>query len=224
MAEGMTVAELAEVVGMSPRNIRAHQSKGLLFPPHIEGRVARYSEAHVARLRLVSSLQREGFTLAAIKRMIEPPTATPRSSPTGAAGSATAARTSPTTVPIPEELIRHLLPSLPEDLTETGLAWRDPDGRLVSHTVLVAVGRHAVDAGGAAQGHRHLQLEAAAAARRLGELLRDRLLEHVEDEARHGDLARVAVQLAATAFEIGFLEAAIGTAAAESPERSDDTG
>ena len=34
MAEGMTVTELADTVGMTPRNIRAYQSRGLLFPPH----------------------------------------------------------------------------------------------------------------------------------------------------------------------------------------------
>ena len=224
MAEGMTVTELAEVVGMSPRNIRAHQSKGLLFPPHIEGRVARYSGAHVARLQLVSSLQREGFTLAAIKRMIDAPDSYSAIVADRRRRFRDGSSDIPDTVPIPEELIRHLLPSLPEDLTETGLAWRDPDGQLVSHTVLVAVGRMLSTQGVPLEVITTLQLEASAAARRLGELLRDRLLEHVEDEARHGDLARVAVQLSATAFEIGFLEAAIGTAAAESPERSDDTG
>jgi DNA-binding transcriptional MerR regulator len=40
MADSMTIIELAEQVGMTPRNIRAYQSRGLLFPPHIEGRVA----------------------------------------------------------------------------------------------------------------------------------------------------------------------------------------
>ena len=73
MAEGMTVTELADTVGMTPRNIRAYQSRGLLFPPSISGRVALYSGAHVARLELIASLQREGFTLAAIKRLITTP-------------------------------------------------------------------------------------------------------------------------------------------------------
>ena len=50
MAEGMTITELADAVGMTPRNIRAHQSKGLLFPPAISGRVALYNGAHLARL------------------------------------------------------------------------------------------------------------------------------------------------------------------------------
>ena len=54
MAEGMTVTELADAVGMTPRNIRAYQSRGLLFPPTISGRVALYSGAHVARLELIA--------------------------------------------------------------------------------------------------------------------------------------------------------------------------
>ena len=32
MAEGMTVTELADAVGMTPRNIRAHQSQGPAVP------------------------------------------------------------------------------------------------------------------------------------------------------------------------------------------------
>ena len=44
MAEGMTVTELADTVGMTPRNIRAYQSRGLLFPPTISGRVAGFAD------------------------------------------------------------------------------------------------------------------------------------------------------------------------------------
>ena len=73
MSDGMTVTDLAAVVGMTPRNIRAYQSRGLLFPPQIRGRKARYTAGHVARLQLIMSLQREGFTLAAIKRLLEHP-------------------------------------------------------------------------------------------------------------------------------------------------------
>jgi DNA-binding transcriptional MerR regulator len=208
MAEGMTVTELADAVGMTPRNIRAYQSKGLLFPPVISGRVALYSGGHVARLELVASLQREGFTLAAIKRLI----ATPGSYSAIVAdrrrrfrdGSSDISRT----VPIPEELIRSLLPDLPEDLTDTGLAWRDDDGQLVSHTLLVGVGRMLSVQGVSLEVVSALQLEAAKCARLLGTLLREHLEEHVHDVSRHDDLAKVAVQLGATAFEIGFLQAA----------------
>jgi len=73
MTQGPTVTDLASLVGMTPRNIRAYQSRGLLFPPQIHGRKARYTAAHVARLEHIASLQREGFTLAAIKRLLEHP-------------------------------------------------------------------------------------------------------------------------------------------------------
>jgi len=53
-----------------------------------------------------------------------------------------------------------------------------------------------------------LQLDAAQAARELGERLRTHLAEHVADTRSHDDLAKVAVQLSATAFEIAFLAAA----------------
>jgi hypothetical protein len=53
-----------------------------------------------------------------------------------------------------------------------------------------------------------LQLDAARAARELGEKLWAHLSEHVPDQRSHDDLAKVAVQLSATAFEIAFLAAA----------------
>ena len=208
LAEGMTVTELGDAVGMTPRNIRAYQSKGLLFPPSISGRVALYNGAHVARLELIASLQREGFTLAAIKRLIS----TPGSYSAIVAdrrrrfrdGSSDISRT----VPIPEDRIRSLLPDLPDDLTDTGLAWRDDDGQLISHTVLVAVGRMLSMQGVPLEVVAALQLDAATAARELGTFLQERLRQHVDDDSRRDDLARLAVQLSATAFEIAFLDAA----------------
>jgi len=204
----MTVVELAELVGMTPRNVRAYQSRGLLFPPVISGRVARYNGAHVARLRLISSLQREGFTLGAIKRIVDRP---------GSYGAIVADRRRRfldgssdivTTVPVPEDAIRRALPDLPEDLTETGLVWRDEDGRLVSHTLLVGVSRMLAAHGVSEQVLATLQLDAAALGKRVGALLREHLGELVEDVGSRADLARVAVQLSATAYEIAFLEAA----------------
>src|SRR3954447_6767736 len=175
MAEGMTVTELAEVVGMTPRNIRAHQSRGLLFPPAISGRVALYSGAHVARLELIASLQREGFTLAAIKRLIVAP---------GSYSAIVADRRRRfrdgssdilRTVPVPEDRIRELLPDLPDDLTDTGLAWRNDDGQLVSHTVLVGVGRMLSMLGVSLEVVSALQLESAKCAQQLGTSLREHL-------------------------------------------------
>jgi DNA-binding transcriptional MerR regulator len=71
MPEKMTIDALAQRTGMTVRNIRAHQSRGLLPPPEIEGRTGYYGPEHVARIELISEMQADGFNLAAIKRLLE---------------------------------------------------------------------------------------------------------------------------------------------------------
>lgn len=66
----LTIEQLAGEVGMSVRNIRNHQSRGLLPAPDVRGRVGYYGAEHVARLRLILELQGEGFNLAAIERLL----------------------------------------------------------------------------------------------------------------------------------------------------------
>ena len=61
-----TVEELSRIVGMSPRNVRAHQSRKLLQPPIRRGRVGYYDDTHVRRLEHIVSLQRQGFNLVSI--------------------------------------------------------------------------------------------------------------------------------------------------------------
>lgn len=65
-----TVEELSRKVGMSPRNIRAHQARKLLPPPVRRGRVAYYDESHVRRLETIKGLQRQGFNLVSIEAML----------------------------------------------------------------------------------------------------------------------------------------------------------
>jgi len=66
----LTVEQLAYETGMSVRNIRNHQSRGLLPPPEVRARVGYYGPDHVARLRLIQEMQSEGFKLSAISRLI----------------------------------------------------------------------------------------------------------------------------------------------------------
>lgn len=73
----MTVAVLARRAGMTVRNVRAHAARGLLPPPHLQGRTGYYGPEHLARLDLIAQLQEQGFALAAIERLV---TATPRQS------------------------------------------------------------------------------------------------------------------------------------------------
>src|SRR6266849_3788885 len=61
-----TIDELARKAGTTTRNIRSYQTKGILPPPRMVGRVGYYSEGHLARLKYTASLQERGFSLAAI--------------------------------------------------------------------------------------------------------------------------------------------------------------
>ena len=67
----LTIDELAQRSGMTVRNIRAHQSRGLLPPPDVRGRTGYYGDEHVARIQLIQEMQGEGLNLAAIRRLLE---------------------------------------------------------------------------------------------------------------------------------------------------------
>jgi DNA-binding transcriptional MerR regulator len=66
----LTIDELAQRTGMSARNIRAHQSRGLLAPPTLHGRTGYYSDAHIARVELIQELQADGFSLELIRKLV----------------------------------------------------------------------------------------------------------------------------------------------------------
>ncbi|QUX28185.1 MerR family transcriptional regulator [Nocardiopsis akebiae] len=63
------IDELARLADTTVRNVRVYQDRGLLAPPRREGRVGIYSEAHLARLRLIGQLLRRGYTFANIGEM-----------------------------------------------------------------------------------------------------------------------------------------------------------
>jgi DNA-binding transcriptional MerR regulator len=67
----LTIDELAQRTGMTVRNIRAHQSRGLLPPPEVRGRTGYYGTEHLARVELIKELQADGFHLDAIRRLLE---------------------------------------------------------------------------------------------------------------------------------------------------------
>jgi DNA-binding transcriptional MerR regulator len=67
----MTIGELAKRTGMTVRNIRAHQTRGLLPPPVVRGRTGYYNEEHVARIGLTREMQADGLNLEAIRRVFE---------------------------------------------------------------------------------------------------------------------------------------------------------
>ncbi|HVU75080.1 MAG TPA: MerR family transcriptional regulator [Mycobacteriales bacterium] len=63
------IDDLARASGMTVRNIRVYQDRGLLAPPRRVGRVGWYDELHLARLRLIKRLLDRGYTFAQIKEL-----------------------------------------------------------------------------------------------------------------------------------------------------------
>lgn len=70
-SDQITIDELARRSGMTVRNIRAHQSRGLLPPPDVVGRTGYYGENHISRLELIKEMQADGFNLGAIARLLK---------------------------------------------------------------------------------------------------------------------------------------------------------
>jgi DNA-binding transcriptional MerR regulator len=66
-----TIEELAARAGMTVRNVRNYQTKGLVPPPALQGRKGVYSDEHLARLELIKEMQASGFNLAAIRKLLE---------------------------------------------------------------------------------------------------------------------------------------------------------
>lgn len=65
------IDELAQRAGTTVRNIRAYQDRGILPPPRRQGRIAVYSDAHLARLRLIGNMLGRGYSLANIAELVE---------------------------------------------------------------------------------------------------------------------------------------------------------
>ncbi|APA96371.1 MerR family transcriptional regulator [Nocardia seriolae] len=65
------IDDLAQAAGITTRNVRAYQEKGLLpTPTRRSGRALIYDESHLARLRIIDALLQRGFTIAHIADFI----------------------------------------------------------------------------------------------------------------------------------------------------------
>jgi DNA-binding transcriptional MerR regulator len=116
----MTIDELAHRTGMTVRNIRAHQSRGLVPPPEVRGRTGYYGDEHVGRVELIQELQADGFNLESIRKLLD-----------GAGGSSAEVLNFSRTLRAPFE------DEQPEILTEEEFAerWGGPlDPRLMART------------------------------------------------------------------------------------------
>ena len=71
MADELTIDQLAQRTGMTVRNIRAHQSRGLLPGPDIRGRTGYYGPEHLERIELIQAMQADGYNLDLIRKLLE---------------------------------------------------------------------------------------------------------------------------------------------------------
>ena len=67
----LTIDELARVTGITVRNIRAYQSRGLLPAPEVRARTGFYGADHQARLELIGELTAEGVKLDTVKKLFD---------------------------------------------------------------------------------------------------------------------------------------------------------
>jgi DNA-binding transcriptional MerR regulator len=68
--EPLTIDDLARRVQLPVRTIREYHTMRLLPPPERRGRLGLYHDRHVQRLRLITRLQRRGYSLAGIRDLL----------------------------------------------------------------------------------------------------------------------------------------------------------
>ena len=167
----LTIDEVARAAGMTVRNVRAHQSRGLLPPPVVRGRTGYYTQDHVARLQLIHDMQAEGFNLEAIRRVLE-------RTPPGAAAP---------TLEFDRELRRSWLEESPEVIGESELAARFADaGRPELTRIAVGLGLLVPVGEGSYEVPSPSLLDAAQELVALGMPL-DAVLDVARSVARHSD-------------------------------------
>jgi DNA-binding transcriptional MerR regulator len=136
--ELLTIDQLAARTGLTVRNIRSHVTRGLLPPPLLKGRTGFYGLQHVARLQLVTSLQEQGFNLAAITKLVS--------------GLAAPWLTEPAEIWNEAELAAGFGlmpdPELVQRLRKLGVLDRMPDGLIeVRNPAIIRVGRRLAELG-----------------------------------------------------------------------------
>lgn len=130
--EQLTIDQLAQRTGMTVRNIRAHQARGLLPPPEVRARTGYYNADHVARIELIRELQGDGYNLDLIRKLLE-----------GAAGQSGAVLhfTRTLRAPFVEEEPRIVT------LAELGERFQSTDPKLLEKAMSLGVLRQLDDAG-----------------------------------------------------------------------------
>ena len=65
-----SIDSLAHAAGATVRNVRSYQERGLLPPPERRGRNAVYTDAHLARLRVIGRMLERGYSLGNVSELI----------------------------------------------------------------------------------------------------------------------------------------------------------
>jgi DNA-binding transcriptional MerR regulator len=71
MGKEYRLDELARRASVASTTVRLYQSKGLLAPPRLEGRIGWYDDSHLSRLRLIARLQSKDYSLAGIGNLLD---------------------------------------------------------------------------------------------------------------------------------------------------------
>jgi MerR family transcriptional regulator, heat shock protein HspR len=66
-----TVGQVAQILGVQPAFLRRLDTQEVVQPMRSEGGQRRYSRAEVSRIEKIASLAGEGFTLPAIRRVLD---------------------------------------------------------------------------------------------------------------------------------------------------------
>jgi len=66
-----SLSDLARLADVTPRTVRYYVAQGLLPSPEAAGPATRYTDGHLARLRLIKRLQRDHLPLAEIRARLE---------------------------------------------------------------------------------------------------------------------------------------------------------
>lgn len=195
------VDELAREAGTTVRNVRAYQDRGLLPPPRRQGRLGLYSDAHLARLRLIADLLDRGYTLANIAELVS---AWERGQDVGAVLGLEAALGGPwADRPVEFVTVAELAAGFGEgldpfiaDAVEVGLLEQHPGGRYkVANPAALEVGRLLVAAGvplpAVLEVARALRADVAGVARRFVALVEDHVVAPLGEPLPAADLQRL---------------------------------
>ncbi|GAB2692966.1 helix-turn-helix domain-containing protein [Thalassiella azotivora] len=220
----LTLEELARATGMTVRNVRAYQARGLLPAPERAGRRSLYGREHVARLRLVQALAAQGLTLRVIADLVARGTADEELARL-AREDLTQGFGSTGSVPVDSADMARFSREQPEALqvlVESELLERR-DGAYVGNAVAMGL-TSAIAARG---GDYVTCARVGAIASRAGRACRDELADLVEgclepladDPEAQEELRRLAVQLASVAFSDALSRRLLGRDEVSAPGR-----